>query len=92
MYKFIFYNLFSFNFDFNLPISSVDNGILHQSSDSEIEFIDYDKLSTECNNRRKNFWTKLENDDMLFSAIQVITLLNVYALLDLSVMHIHSVQ
>ena len=74
------------------PFASVDNDVLHQSSDSEIEFIDYDKLSTEHNNRRKNFWTKLENDGMLVSAIQVITLLNLYALLDLSVMHIHSVQ
>ena len=71
MYKSIFYNLFSFNFDefsvicFHLililiyPFASVDNDVLHQSSDSEIKFIDYGKLSTECNKRRKIFWTKL---------------------------------
>ena len=100
MYKSIFYNLFSLNFDefsiicFHLiyQFASVNNDVLHQSSDADIEFIDYDKLSTKCNNRRKHFWTKLENDGMLVSAIQVITLLNLYALLDLSVMHIHSVQ
>ena len=70
----------------------LDNDVLHLSSDSDIEFADYDKLSTECNYRRKMFCTKLENAGILVSAIQVITLLNLYALLDLSVMHIHSVQ
>ena len=46
MYKFIFYNLFSLNFDefsiicFHLiyPFASVKNDVLHQSSDSDIEF------------------------------------------------------
>ena len=77
---------------FIYQFASVDNDVLHLSSDSDIEFVDYDKLSTECNDRRKKFWNKLENDGMLVSAIQVITLLNLYASLDLSVMHIHSVQ
>ena len=77
---------------FIYQFASADNDVLHLSSDSDIEFVDFDKLSTECNDRRKKFWTKLENDGMLVSAIQVITLLNLYALLDLSVMHIHSVQ
>ena len=77
---------------FIYQFASVDNDVLHLSSDSDIEFVDYDKLSTEFNERRKKFWTKLENDGMLVSAIQVITLLNLYTLLDLSVMHIYSVQ
>ena len=77
---------------FIYQFASVDNDVLHLSSDSDIEFVDYDKLSTEHSDRRKKFWNKLENDGMLVSAIQVITLLNLYALLDLSVMHIHSVQ
>ena len=77
---------------FIYKFASADNDVLHLSSDSDIEFVDFDKLSTECNDRRKKFGTKLENDGMLVSAIQVITLLNLYALLDLSVMHIHSVQ
>ena len=77
---------------FIYQFASVDNDVLHLSSDSDIEFVDYDKLSTEHNDRRKKFWTKLENDGMSASAIQVITLLNLYVLLDLSVMHIHSVQ
>ena len=77
---------------FIYQFASVDNDVLHLSSDSDTEFVDYDKLSTECNERKKKFWTKLENDGMLVSAIQVLALLNLNALLDLSVMHTHSVQ
>ena len=35
------------------------------TSDFDIDFVDYDKLATERNDRRKKFWTKLENDGML---------------------------
>ena len=35
------------------------------TSDSDIDFVNYDKLATECNDGRKRFWTKLENDGML---------------------------
>ena len=59
------------------------------TSDSDIDFVDYGKLATEHNDRRKKFWTKLENDGML---VQVITVLNHYALLELSVMHKYSLQ
>ena len=69
--------------------ASVNNDVLHVPSDSDIDFVDYDKLATECNDRRKKFWTKLENDGML---VQVITVLNHYALLELSVMHKYSLQ
>ena len=66
---------------FIYQFASVDNDVLHLKSDSDNEFVDYDKLSPEHNDRRKKFWTKLENDGMLVSATQVITLLNLYALL-----------
>ena len=92
MYKSILSHLFYLILIFIYQFASVGNDVLHLSSDSDIEFVDYDKLSTERNDRRKKFWTKLENDGMLVSAVQVITLLNLYALLDLSVMHIYSVQ
>ena len=69
--------------------ASVNNDVLHVTSDSDIDFVDYDKLATERNDRRKKFWTKLENDGML---VQVITALNLYALLELSVMHKYSLQ
>ena len=68
---------------------SVDNDVLHVTSDSDIDFIDYDKLANERNDRRKKFWKKLENDGML---VQVITALNLCALLELSVMHKYSLQ
>ena len=47
--------------------ASVDNDVLHvtSDSDSDIDFIDYDKLANERNDRRKKFWTKFENDGML---------------------------
>ena len=59
------------------------------TSDTDIDFVGYDKLASERNDRRKKFWTKLENDGML---VQVITALNLYALLELSVMHKYSLQ
>ena len=51
------------------------------TSDSDIDFVDYDKLASERNDRR---W--------YVSTIQVISALNLNALLELSVMHKYSLQ
>ena len=63
--------------------ASVNNDVLHVTSDSDIDFVDYDKLATEYNDRRKKFWTKLKNDGML---------VQYKSLLDLIFMHYLSCQ
>ena len=71
--------------------ASVDNDVLHVTSDSDIDSVDYDKLASDHNDRRKKFWTKLENDGMLVQYKSLLHL-KLYALLELSVMHKYSLQ
>ena len=45
-------------------ICSVDNDVLHVSSDSDIEMVDFEKEAIERAQKRKKFWSKLEKDGM----------------------------
>ena len=45
-------------------IYSVDNGVLHVSSDSDIEMVDFEKEAIKRAQKRKKFWSKLEKDGM----------------------------
>ena len=55
---------FHFTLVCHFYFNSVDNDVLHGSSDSDIEIIDFEKEAIERAQKRKKFWSKLEKDGM----------------------------
>ena len=55
---------FHFTLVCHFYIYSVDNDVLHVSSDSDIEMVDFEKEAIERAQKRKKFWSKLEKDGM----------------------------
>ena len=55
---------FHFTLICHFYINSVDNDVLHVSSDSDIEMVDFEKEAIERAQKRKKFWSKLEKDGL----------------------------
>ena len=55
---------FHFTLVCHFYFNSVDNDVLHVSSDSDIEMVDFEKEEIERAQKRNKFWSKLEKDGM----------------------------
>ena len=53
---------FHFTLVCHFYFNSLDNDVLHVSSDSDIEMVDFEMEAIERAQKRKKFWSKLEKD------------------------------